>query len=158
VSHRPNGVRAKGQTLGLLGDLVDTNGKAIDGAEVEIWQCDSFATYHALNHAMEAGKFDPNFAGFGATRSGSAGEWRFITIRPVPYTIRAPHIHVKLRHPSFGEIASQLFIAGEPLNNTDFLWPRIAKADRDGLALVLEKASPGSGLQWMSRHRLVVPS
>jgi protocatechuate 3,4-dioxygenase, beta subunit len=105
---------------------VDTTGKVIDGAEVEIWQCDSLAVYHAPNHAMEAGKFDPNFAGFGATRSGPAGQWRFMTIRPVPYTIRAPHIHVKLRHPTFGEIASQLFIAGEPLNETDFLWPRIS--------------------------------
>jgi protocatechuate 3,4-dioxygenase, beta subunit len=137
---------------------VDTTGKVIDGAEVEIWQCDSLAVYHAPNHAMEVGKFDPNFAGFGATRSGPAGQWRFMTIRPVPYTIRAPHIHVKLRHPTFGEIASQLFIAGEPLNETDFLWPRISKQDREGLALVLERGAPDSGLQWMARHRLVVPA
>ena len=29
---------------------------------------------------------------------------------------RTPHIHVKLRHPAFGEVTSQLFVVGEPGN------------------------------------------
>jgi protocatechuate 3,4-dioxygenase beta subunit len=48
----------------------------------------------------------------------------------VPYPGRTPHIHVKLRHASFGELTSQLFVAGDPGNARDFLWRRLDAGDR----------------------------
>lgn len=158
VQHREGSPLTRGDLLGLEGDLVDTSGRRIDGAEVEIWQCDVMAAYHHPRVKMEPGRFDPGFAGFGATRTSAEGAWRFRTIRPVAYPGRTPHIHLKLRHPSFGEVTSQLFVAGDPGNDGDFLWRRIPDADRPGVALRLAAGSPGSGLQWTARHRLVVPA
>lgn len=148
---------AQGEHLGLDGAVVDTAGRLVDGAEVEIWQCDAKAAYRHPRVSAEAGSFDPGFQGFGATTSGARGEFRFRTIRPVPYPGRTPHIHVKLRHASFGELSSQLFLAGDPGNERDFLWRRVPEADRPGLAMALQPAAAGSGLAWQVRHALVVP-
>jgi protocatechuate 3,4-dioxygenase, beta subunit len=158
VKHREGSPVARGEALGLEGDLVDATGRRIDGAEVEIWQCDALAAYHHPRVQMAPGRFDPGFAGFGATRTEGDGVWRFRTIRPVSYPGRTPHIHLKLRHASFGEVTSQLFVAGDPGNEADFLFRRIAAADRSGVSLRFAPAPSGSGLTWMARHRLVVPA
>jgi protocatechuate 3,4-dioxygenase beta subunit len=152
------GGTAQGELLGLDGRVVDTDGRAIDGCDVEIWQCDARATYHHPRVALSPGGYDPHFAGFGALRTGADGQYRFRTIRPVPYPGRTPHIHLKLRHPNFGELTSQLFVAGDPGNERDFLWRRIAERDRPGVELRLERGGVGSGLAWMNRHLLVVPA
>jgi protocatechuate 3,4-dioxygenase beta subunit len=76
----------------------------------------------------------------------------------VSYPGRTPHIHVKLRHASFGELTSQLFLAGDPGNARDFLWRAVPQADRAALELALQPAPEGSGLRWTARHTLVVPA
>ena len=76
----------------------------------------------------------------------------------MPYPGRTPHIHVKLRHPSFGEISSQLFVAGDPGNAGDFLWRAVDAKDRTGLEMQLQTAPATSGLKWSARHVLVVPT
>jgi protocatechuate 3,4-dioxygenase beta subunit len=76
----------------------------------------------------------------------------------VPYPGRTPHIHVKLRHASFGELTSQLFVAGDPGNARDSLWRWLSAADRPGLEMQLQEAQSDSGLRWLVRHELVVPA
>lgn len=152
---------ARGEHLGLDAVVVDSDGVLVDGAEVEIWQCDALAAYRHPAVPLQPGRFDPGFAGFGATRSDREGRLRLRTIRPVPYPGRTPHIHVKLRHPGFGEWTSQLFVAGEPGNERDFLWRQVPADQRAALAMQLEAAGPdgaAAGLRWTTRHRLVVPA
>jgi protocatechuate 3,4-dioxygenase, beta subunit len=158
VQHRTGSAVAQGELLGLDGEVVDNRGRRIDGAQVEIWQCDALAAYHHPRVRLEPGQHDPGFAGFGATKSGADGAYRFRTIKPVPYPGRTPHIHVKLRHASFGELTSQLFLTGDPGNARDFLWRQLDEAAQAAAALVLQPAPAGSGLRWVSRHRLVVPA
>ena len=57
---------ALGTVLYVRGRLMDLSGHAIDGARVEIWQCDSHSTYH---HVGDAGRRDPGFQGYGRTRT-----------------------------------------------------------------------------------------
>lgn len=147
---------ARGEHLGLALQVVDTGGRAIDGAEVEIWQCDALAAYRHPRVVTTADGFDPGFQGFGAARSDRLGGLRFLTIKPVPYPGRTPHIHVKLRHAAFGELTSQLFVAGDPGNDGDFLWRALPQADRAPLALQLQPAR-ADGLRWTAQHPLVVP-
>ena len=149
---------AHGEHLGLECAVVDTHGRAIDNAEVEIWQCDALQAYRHPRVAAEAGRFDPGFRGFGATRSERDGTLRLRTIKPVPYPGRTPHIHVKLRHPAFGDLTSQLFIAGDAGNSRDFLWRSLAAEDRPPLEMALRPARADSGLRWLVRHALVVPA
>jgi protocatechuate 3,4-dioxygenase beta subunit len=148
---------ARGEHLALQLQVADTRGRVIDGAEVEIWQCDALAAYRHPGVRTEPGNHDPAFQGFGAARSGAEGGVLFRSIRPVPYPGRTPHIHVKLRHASFGELTSQLFLAGDPGNARDFLWRRLDADEQASLALRLEPAS-GDGLKWQTRHLLTVPA
>jgi len=147
---------ARGEHLGLEGRVLDVDGRAIDGATVEIWQCDALGHYRhpSTEPALRA---DDAFQGFGSTRSDAGGRLRFRTIRPVPYPGRTPHIHVKLRHASFGELTSQLFVAGDPGNARDFLWRALAVDDRPALEMRLDDGPADSGLRWLVRHDLVVP-
>ncbi len=149
---------ARGEHLGLELQLADTNGRAIDGTEVEIWQCDVFATYHHPGVSLAAGQHDEAFQGFGASRADRDGRLRFRSIKPVPYPGRTPHIHIKLRHGSFGEVTSQLFIAGDPGNARDFLWRAVDAADRPMLEMQLQPAAADSGLRWQVRQTLVLPA
>ncbi len=149
---------AQGEHLGLDLVLADTNGRLLDGAEIEIWQCDAMAQYRHPSVPARSGAYDPGFQGYGATRSGAQGQARLRTIKPVAYPGRTPHIHVALRHASFGTLTSQLFVAGDPGNARDFLWRALPAADRQGLELQLQTAAPDNGLRWMARHTLVVPA
>lgn len=149
---------ARGEHLGLELVLADTTGRLIDGAEIELWQCDVMAQYRHPNVPAAAGGHDPGFQGHGATRSGAQGQAQLRTIKPVAYPGRTPHIHFTLRHASFGTLTSQLFVAGDPGNARDFLWRALPAADRAGLEMQLQTATPGSGLRWMARHTLVVPA
>ncbi len=149
---------AQGEHLGLELVVADTAGRLIDGADIEIWQCDALAHYRHPRVKAEPGRFDPGFQGFGTTRSGAQGQARLRTIKPVPYPGRTPHIHFKLRHASFGELTSQLFVAGDAGNEGDGLWRRLPAADRAGLTLQLQTATLDNGLRWMARHTLVVPA
>lgn len=151
-------LNAQGEHLGLELVLADTQGRLIDGAEIEIWQCDAMAQYRHPNVPARAGGFDPGFQGYGATRSSPQGQARLRSIKPVAYPGRTPHIHFTLRHASFGTLTSQLFVAGEPDNAQDGLWRRLSDADRAGLALNLQTATLDNGLRWMARHTLVVPA
>jgi protocatechuate 3,4-dioxygenase beta subunit len=113
----------------------------------------------SYRHPRGAGeRIDAGFQGFGATRSDKAGGYRFRTIRPVPYSGRTPHIHVKLRHPSFGEVTSQLFVAGEPGNAGDFLYRSLSDNDRQEVEMRLERAPAGQPVAWIVERDLLVGS
>jgi len=151
-------LQARGELLGLELQLADIRGQRIDRAEVEIWQCDALQAYRHPGVRAAAGSFDAGFQGFGASRSDAQGAVRFRTIRPVPYPGRTPHIHVKVRHASFGELSSQLFVEGEAGNARDFLWRSLDEGDRDLLAMRLLPAAADSGLRWQVRQALVLPA
>ena len=54
--------------------------------------------------------------------SDGDGVYRFLTIKPVPYPGRAPHIHVAVFPSGEDPFITQLYIAGEARNDTDFLY------------------------------------
>lgn len=149
---------AQGEHFALQLAVVDSQGRAIDDAEIEIWQCDVHAVYQHPDVRVNAQQMDPGFQGFGAGRSARDGQLRFRTIRPVPYPGRTPHIHVKLRHASFGEWTSQLFVANDPGNDRDGLWRRLPPAAREAVAMRLRPANGPDGLRWQAEQALVVPA
>jgi protocatechuate 3,4-dioxygenase beta subunit len=107
---------AVGEITHLTGRVLSTSGEPIDNALVEIWQCDARGVYLAQGNAR--GK-DDNFQGFGRFTTGSKGEYRFRTIKPVPYPGRTPHIHVKVKKGSRELLTTQIFIAGHSQNAGD---------------------------------------
>jgi len=130
--------RAAGTILNLGGRVLDAQGRPVPGARIEIWQCDAFGVY---GHPREGrGPADPNFQGFGRTVAGDDGAYRFLTIEPVPYPGRTPHIHLKIGGPDFEPLTTQMYIAGHPLNADDFIYRRLGPKARDAVTVKLEPA------------------
>ncbi len=109
---------AIGEVTHLTGRVLSQAGEPVRDAVVEIWQVDGKGVYL---HSADSGRKqrDANFQGFGRFTTGSAGEYRFRTIKPVPYPGRTPHIHVKVKKGSRELITTQIFIAGHPQNARD---------------------------------------
>lgn len=120
----PGGKQATGQIFHLTGRVVDKAGLALPGFSIEIWQCDANGVYrHTGDTRRDAS--DPYFQGFGRTATDRTGRYRFRTITPVSYPGRTPHIHFKVRAANRREFTSQLYIAGHPQNESDFLYRRL---------------------------------
>jgi protocatechuate 3,4-dioxygenase, beta subunit len=137
VAGRP--APAQGTVTHVVGRILGPDGRAIPGARIEIWQCDAFGHYH---HPLDGGVADPNFQGYGATTADRDGFYRFRTIRPVAYPGRAPHIHFALAGPGFERFTTQMYVAGEPRNDGDFLLSRIRDpAARARVIVALEPAA-----------------
>lgn len=109
----------QGKSAWVLDSVVDLEGQAVRGAQVEIWQCDHKGHYH---HPGDGGRGDAAFQGFGRVLVGADGQYRFRTIQPVPFGGRTPHIHVKVKLGSRELLTTQLYVAGDPHNERDFLW------------------------------------
>jgi protocatechuate 3,4-dioxygenase beta subunit len=108
---------AAGEITELSGRILDLHGKPVSGVTIEIWQVDHNG--HYIHSADASAKNDANFQGFGRFETGQRGQYRFRTIKPVPYPGRTPHIHVKLRKGGQELLTTQLYVLGHPLNERD---------------------------------------
>ena len=130
----------QGQPAWVEGQVTDLQGKPVAGGVVEIWQCDQAGHYH---HPGDGGKADPDFQGFGRVTVGADGRYRFRTIRPVAYSGRTPHIHVKVKQGRRELLTTQLYVEGDPHNERDFLWRRLDAADRAALTAAFRPGPDG---------------
>jgi protocatechuate 3,4-dioxygenase, beta subunit len=112
---------AVGEITHLTGRILDAKGSPIKDATIEIWQCDANQVYlHTGDSGPKKDQQDKNFQGYGRFTTGAAGEYRFRTIKPVPYPGRpAPHIHFKVKKGDRELLTSQINIAGHPGNAVD---------------------------------------
>ena len=130
---------AQGTVVNLTGRVVDPADRPVDGAMVEIWQCDAYGSYHHVGAGGHVGgRVDPNFQGYGRAKTAADGGFRFRTIRPVPYPGRTPHIHVIVSGAGLGKLTSQLYIKGYPQNRRDYLFRSLGDAAaRDSVSMDL---------------------
>jgi len=121
---------AVGEVTHLGGRILDPAGSPIKNAVIEIWQCDGKGVYLAEG---DDARRDRGFQGYGRFTTASTGEYRFRTIKPIPYTGRpAPHIHVKISKNGKELLTTQCFIAGHPGNDRDGVYRGIRNAvDRE---------------------------
>jgi len=117
---------AVGEVTHLSGRVLSRAGAPLRGVTVEIWQVDSRGVYlHSASGNTQAGR-DPNFQGFGQFETGSSGEYRFRTIKPVAYPGRTPHIHVQVKRGGRELLTTQCYVKGDPRNARDGVLRRIA--------------------------------
>jgi protocatechuate 3,4-dioxygenase beta subunit len=138
---RGSAARAEGVVTHVMGRVLGTDGKPVAGATVEIWQCDAHGRYL---HPGDAGRRprDSAFQGFGRAVAADDGAYRFRTIRPVPYPGRTPHIHFAVTALGRRELVTQMYVAGEALNERDALYRSIRDArQRETVTVRLEAAN-----------------
>jgi len=84
---------ASGIVSYISGRVLDSSGNPVRGALVELWHADREGDYLYWTSAARNPACDPNFAGFGQFLTGSAGEFRFRTIKAGLYMGRTRHFH-----------------------------------------------------------------
>jgi protocatechuate 3,4-dioxygenase beta subunit len=112
---------AVGEITQLSGRVLDMSGAPVKNVEIEIWQCDANQVYlNSKDSIPKADQRDKNFQGYGRFAIGSTGEYRFRTIKPVPYPGRpAGHIHVRVKKGRQDLLTTQIFVAGAEGNKND---------------------------------------
>jgi protocatechuate 3,4-dioxygenase beta subunit len=126
--------RARGQVIQVTGQVLDENGQPVEGALVDIWQANANGRYHHEDDPSTA-PFDPNFQGWGMVKTDAQGRYSFRTIKPAAYHVegdwsRPPHIHFKVSRRGYHELTTQMYFAGESLNESDRLLRSVPEKDR----------------------------
>jgi protocatechuate 3,4-dioxygenase beta subunit len=144
---------ALGEVVQLSGRILTASGEPVRNAQVEIWQVDANAAY-LHSRTGNADKRDRNFQGFGRFETASKGEYRFRTIKPVPYPGRTPHIHFAINIGGKRMLTTQLYVKGHPGNERDGIYRRLGESNR----LVTADFAPiaGSPVRELAAHFDVV--
>jgi catechol 1,2-dioxygenase len=130
----------KGHPLFFHGRVTDANGRGLPGVEIDVWQADADGLYANIHPDIPAWNLRGRF------KTDTQGNFEARTILPPPYEIpkngptgtvlnamgrhffRPAHLHVKVRHPGFDEMTSQIYFQGGQYLEND-----VANAVRDGL-------------------------
>jgi protocatechuate 3,4-dioxygenase beta subunit len=140
VKTRDQVEQAGGEVVRIKGRVLDRNGKAVVAAQVEIWQCDVKGRYlHRSDYGWSSR--DKAFQGFGIDTTNNAGEFSFRTIKPVPYSGRTPHIHLKILQGGLERLTTQLYLTDHPDNETDWLYQQIPEQKRDLVTMFFENTA-----------------
>ena len=119
---------ASGQVISIEGLVVDTTGKPLEDASIELWQANAVGRY-SHPHDRNTAPLDANFQGWAIVPSGKGGTFRFKTIMPGSYPAarnwdRPPHIHFKVSKLGYVELITQMYFPEHPLNEKDRLLQR----------------------------------
>ncbi|MDD9991346.1 MAG: intradiol ring-cleavage dioxygenase [Rhodospirillales bacterium] len=126
----------RGEPLAFEGLVLAHDCRPLAGAVIDIWHCDERGHYDNRGFRYRGHQF-----------TDAAGAFRFETIRPVRYSGRTPHIHVKAQ----GEAT--------PVLTTQVYFPDLQEANagdrifRDDLVMHLDRAGDG----WRGRFDFVLP-
>jgi protocatechuate 3,4-dioxygenase beta subunit len=114
-----------GQRIILSGRVLDSDGRGVPNALIEIWQANASGRY--VDRADPAlMPLDPNFTGAGRCLTDNDGRYRFITVRPAAYAgptgtlFRPAHIHFSLFGITLSQrLITQCYFEGDPLIERD---------------------------------------
>ncbi|HET7033027.1 MAG TPA: intradiol ring-cleavage dioxygenase [Casimicrobiaceae bacterium] len=128
--------RASGTPLYFSGRVLARDSRPLVGASVELWQCDVYGRYH--NAGDEGSPRDDGFQGYGVVKTDAEGRYAFTTIRPVPYSGRTPHLHVRVRAGGTA-LTTQIYIAGDSADG-DFVLAATPREAKERLTIALAPA------------------
>jgi protocatechuate 3,4-dioxygenase beta subunit len=111
-----------GERIIVSGRVLDSNGRPVPNALIEVWQANSAGRYRH-NKDQHPAPLDPNFSGAGRTLTDDHGAYRFITIRPGAYpwfnhynAWRPAHIHFSVFGTAFiTRLITQMYFPADPL-------------------------------------------
>ena len=111
-----------GERLLLRGRVLDTGGRPVPGAQVELWHADGNGEVHPDRYRTRL-------------TSGANGEFGVTTALPgyipgAPGVWGARHIHVVVTHPEYSKLISLILFEGDP---------NLAGLDYPGLAIFVEQ-------------------
>jgi protocatechuate 3,4-dioxygenase beta subunit len=107
----------KGRRINIKGTIYHSNCRTpVMNALIEVWQTDAEGRYYYA---------DEQYRLRGQIKSDEYGKYQFSTVKPGRYRIlsgfRPAHIHLKVSHPDYRTVITQLYFEGDP-----YLWPNDA--------------------------------
>lgn len=146
---------AAGEVILVRGRVLDADCKPVEGALVDLWQADSNGRYSHPADPNPARR-DPNFQGWGQVVTDAEGRYGFRTVKPASYPLglldgrpneragyRTPHIHFRVSKRGFHEFSTQMYFAGEALNEADIILSRVPEVERPKLVIKPAPATNG---------------
>ena len=117
---------AIGQRIVVQGRVLDSGGRPVSHALVEVWQANAAGRYRHQDDDWAA-PLDPGFTGTGRTTTDAAGRYRFTTVRPGAYpwqnhrnAWRPAHVHFSLFGDAFVQrLVTQMYFPDDPLLGQD---------------------------------------
>jgi protocatechuate 3,4-dioxygenase beta subunit len=144
---------ARGEQVRVQGRVLDAACQPVAGALVDLWQADSFGRYMHPADPNPA-RPDANFQGWGQAVTDANGRYSFRTIKPASYPMeflgdkpdpaagyRTPHIHFRVSKRGYVELSTQMYFAGEKLNDADIVLAKVPAADRDKVVIAAGKSA-----------------
>lgn len=133
---------ARGEVVVVEGRVTNENGEPVPDVLVDVWQANRHGRYRHEKDPATA-PLDPDFHGWGQMVTDAEGRYRFRTIKPGAYGAledwtRPPHIHFKVARRGYQELTTQMYFAGEPLNDTDRLLQALPENDRRRLVVAFD--------------------
>ena len=125
----------RGEPLIFEGLVLSHDCRPLAGAVIDIWHCDELGHYDNRDFRYRGHQF-----------TDEAGAFWFETIRPVRYSGRTPHIHVKVQGEETGVLTTQVYFPDvQEANDSDWIF-------RDDLVMRLDRA----GDTWRGRFDFVL--
>ncbi len=117
--------QARGQLIYVRGQVSDQLCQPVAGALVEIWQACESGRYNHPGDPNTA-PLDDHFQYWGQAVTNAKGEYVFKTIIPGAYPagdgwVRPPHIHFKVSRVGARDLITQMYFAGQDLNDRDLI-------------------------------------
>lgn len=139
--------RAEGEVIEVIGQVLDAKCRPMPGSVVEVWQANVHGRYEHPRDRSRGRPLDPNFQGYAKLAADNEGRYRFQTIIPGSYPatrdwIRPPHIHFKVHAPFGRSVTTQMYFAGEPLNDKDLLLAPLSREQRASLEVPFDNLRP----------------
>ena len=103
---------AVGEAVLLQGQVLDTEGNAIVGARIELWQADRNGNYDHPRDAPRS-RLLSDFQYFGVATSDEEGYYAFLTVKPSAYARRPPHFHFKVKIDGRSVLTSQFYFPAD---------------------------------------------
>ena len=147
------GGEAIGQRIIVTGRVLDDAGDPVPDTLLEVWQANAAGRYIHKRDDWP-GPLDPNFLGIGRCLTNSAGEYRFLTVRPGAYpwgnhenAWRPAHIHFSVLGPSWYErLVTQMYFPDDPLLGRDPIFNAVPEGARS--RLIAEYAHDVTRAHW----------
>ncbi len=131
------GGEAQGQRIIVFGRVLDSDGRPVPDALLEVWQANAAGRYRHVVDNWPA-PLDPHFDGLGRVVTDSLGRYEFTTIKPGAYpwgnhhnAWRPAHIHFSLFGRAFTQrLVTQMYFPGDPLFGQDPIFNAIPPSAR----------------------------
>jgi protocatechuate 3,4-dioxygenase beta subunit len=97
-----------GDPLRVSGKVLDTRGRPLRNARVELWHVNTNGEYDNTGYRLR-----------GQVTCAANGEYHFETFAPVAYSSRCAHVHVRVSATGAQTLATEIQFAGDPVAARD---------------------------------------